>query len=90
MNCDPQGSWPYQGYFSNIDMARIWFNENESRILELWREVKPDDGIIAPTDDFGEEKDLPIPQRFPADEKKGTYKLNGFHLLHCLVSNPEF
>jgi hypothetical protein len=32
---------------------------------------------------------LPKAQRFPYDESKGIYLLNGYHSLHCLVGEPD-
>ena len=34
-------------------------------------------------------KGLPDLQPFPCDASKGLYLLNGFHNLHCLVSQPQ-
>lgn len=41
---------------------------------------------MALSDNWVAEKDLPKALRFPWDQSKGVYLLQGFHNLHCLVS----
>ena len=49
-------------------------------------ELLPDTGMVALNDAWSQSKGLPPAQRFPWDHSKGLYLLNGFHNMHCLVS----
>lgn len=49
-----------------------------------------DNGTVALEDGYVEEMGLPAAQRFPWDQDKGLYLLNGFHSMHCLVGIPFF
>ena len=62
--------------------------DHESLADELWGSINIDAGIVALSDDYAKEKNLPIAQRFPWDKTKGIYLLNGYHHLHCLVQPP--
>lgn len=42
--------------------------------------------MVALSDDFVERARLPRSQRFPWDDSKGLYLINGYHNLHCIVS----
>ena len=59
--------------------------ENQDLADELWDSIDFNAGIVALSDDYAKEKGLPIAQRFPWDQTKGIYLLNGHHHLHCLV-----
>ena len=59
--------------------------ENQDHADALWDSIDFDAGIVALSDDYAKEKNLPIAQRFPWDLTKGIYLLNGHHHLHCLV-----
>ena len=52
---------------------------------QLWMDIGIDPGIVALSDEYATEKGSPLAQRFPWDESKGLYLLNGYHHLHCLV-----
>lgn len=52
----------------------------------LWQDITIDHGIIALSDEYAESKGLPKARRFPWDHSKGLYILQGYHQLHCLVS----
>ena len=54
---------------------------------QAWKELDTDidNGVVALTDDWIGAKQLPVAQRFPWDDNKGIYLLNGAHNLHCLV-----
>ncbi|CAF9905803.1 MAG: hypothetical protein ALECFALPRED_001351 [Alectoria fallacina] len=60
--------------------------ENQDHADALWDSIDFDAGIVALSDDYAKEKNLPIAQRFPWDLTKGIYLLNGHHHLHCLKS----
>ena len=57
---------------------------------ELWEDISVDNGTVALEDDYVAKLGLPTSQRFPWDQKKGLYLLNGFHSMHCLVSQDTF
>lgn len=59
---------------------------NDTLRDQLWLDINVDDGMIALPDDYVKEKGLPVSQRFPWDDSKGIYLLQGHHNLHCAVS----
>ena len=59
---------------------------NLTEVRKIWEEISIDDGMVALPDVFSSKKELPEAQRFPWDDSKGLYFLNGYHNLHCLVS----
>ena len=63
-----------------------YFGENETIADQFWEAISIDNGTVALDDAYAEEAGLPLSQRFPWDQKKGIYLLNGFHSMHCLVS----
>ena len=63
-----------------------YFGENETAADLLWEDINIDNGTVALEDSYVEALGLPTSQRFPWDERKGIYILNGFHSMHCLVS----
>lgn len=62
-----------------------YFGEDEAAADRLWDDINIDNGTVALSDTFVEAMGLPTAQRFPWDQEKGVYLLNGFHSLHCLV-----
>ena len=60
-------------------------NHNETLRDQMWEGINIDDGMVALPDEVVAEKDLPVAQRFPWDESKGIYLINGHHNLHCVV-----
>ena len=50
-------------------------------------DLDPDTGLVALEDVWARSHGLPDSQRFPWDDAKGLYILNGFYNLHCLVSS---
>ena len=65
----------------------IYTSSNRTIEDEAWKSPNmiPDTGLVALSDDWVRSKNLPTAQRFPWDESKGIYLLNGFHNMHCLV-----
>ncbi|KAL1965583.1 hypothetical protein VTN77DRAFT_5667 [Rasamsonia byssochlamydoides] len=59
-------------------------SENRTRQDELWESLAISPGMVALTDDFARSKGLHLSQRFPWDQSRGIYLLNGYHKLHCL------
>ncbi len=53
---------------------------------KAWEDLSGDPGVVALSDEWALEKGLPKALRFPWDQSKGVYLLQGFHNLHCLVS----
>lgn len=62
-----------------------YFGEDEAIADRLWAEISIDNGTVALSDSYVEAMELPVSQRFPWDQEKGLYLLNGFHSMHCLV-----
>ncbi|KAI1770219.1 hypothetical protein F4818DRAFT_433836 [Hypoxylon cercidicola] len=58
--------------------------ENITAVEELWEKLSGDPGVVALPQDYVVAKQLPHAYRFPWDEDKGVYLLQGFHNLHCL------
>ena len=69
-----------------LDAHSPYSQPNETARNELWEAINIDAGMIAVSDSFVEEKDLPESQRFVWDQSKSVYLLNGHHTLHCVVS----
>lgn len=69
-------AWTHKSAYSDKDSATA---------DQLWADIGIDDGIVALTDSYAMSMGLPSSQRFPLDENKGIYILNGFHSMHCLV-----
>lgn len=80
----------YTAYLGQ-DSAVAWksksayFGEDEAIADRLWEEISVDNGTVALSDSYVEAMGLPLSQRFPWDQEKGLYLLNGFHSMHCLV-----
>ena len=78
------------------DFAVAWkskspyFGEDEAVADRLWEDINIDNGTVALTDSETEAMGLPTAQRFPWDQEKGIYLLNGFHSMHCLVRGIRF
>ena len=53
----------------------------------LWDQISVNEGAIALTDAESGSLGLPTAQRFPWNDDMGIYFLNGYHNLHCLVSD---
>ena len=62
-----------------------YFGEDEAVADRLWDEISVDNGSVALSDSYVKAMGLLEAQRFPWDQGKGLYLLNGFHSLHCLV-----
>lgn len=67
----------------------VYDSKNRSIADEAWDSplLVPETGLVAMSDDWVTSKNLPRAQRFPWDESRGLYVLNGFHNMHCLVSS---
>ena len=68
----------------------IWNSETPYEGIDevadkLWEDINIDSGIIALSDEYARSKGLPKARRFPWDQSKGLYILQGYHELHCLV-----
>ncbi|MCJ1462680.1 hypothetical protein MMC07_001283 [Pseudocyphellaria aurata] len=61
-----------------------YFGEDEALADRLWENISIDNGTVALGDSYVEAIGLPTSQRFPWDQEKGLYLLNGFHSMHCL------
>lgn len=78
------------------DFAMAWvskspyFGEDEALADRLWSDISIDNGTVALDDAYVAAMGLPTSQRFPWDQEKGLYLLNGFHSLHCLVGHVNF
>ncbi|RYO87810.1 hypothetical protein DL764_008804 [Monosporascus ibericus] len=58
--------------------------KNITVVEELWEKLSGDPGVVALPQHYVKEKQLPHAYRFPWDDDKGVYLLQGFHNLHCL------
>lgn len=67
-----------------------YYGEDESVADRLWDDISIDNGTVALDDSYVEAMELPRSQRFPWDQEKGIYLLNGFHSMHCLVREINF
>ncbi|KAI4244324.1 MAG: hypothetical protein L6R40_003050 [Gallowayella cf. fulva] len=61
-----------------------YFGEDDTVADILWDEISIDNGTVALDDSYAASLGLPLSQRFPWDQDKGLYLLNGYHSLHCL------
>jgi hypothetical protein len=61
-------------------------SDNFTAVTSLWEKLSGDPGVVALSSEYVKEKRLPYALRFPWDEDKGVFLLQGFHNLHCLVS----
>ena len=52
---------------------------------QAWDDINIDAGTVALEDAYVDTIELPKAQRFPWDESKGIYYIDGYHNLHCLV-----
>ena len=77
-----QLSWNTPGEFEHNG---IYDNKDPKVTEESWDSLRYDLGSIALSDEYVESVGLPKAQRFPWDESKGLYFLNGYHGVHCLV-----
>ena len=59
-------------------------SHNLSEVRQLWEDINIDDGMVALPDDAVSTLGVPVAQRYPWDQSKGLYFLNGYHNLHCL------
>ena len=84
--------WSTAGLLRNVAVPftidATYTSSNRTIEDEAWRspDLVPDTGLVALSDDWVRSMSLPKAQRFPWDDSKGIYLLNGFHNLHCLVS----
>lgn len=73
------------------DVSRAWesrtpyFGEDGTVANSLWDAISVDNGTVALDDSYVASMGLLVSQRFPWDNSKGLYLLNGYHSLHCLV-----
>ena len=67
-----------------------YYGENDTVADLLWEDISIDNGTVALKDTYIDKMGLPVSQRFPWDQQKGLYLLNGFHSMHCLVREPIF
>ncbi|KAI1177093.1 hypothetical protein F4777DRAFT_226475 [Nemania sp. FL0916] len=61
-----------------------YVSDNLTAVIPLWEELSGDRGVVALPDEYVKEKELPHALRFPWDDSKGVYLLQGYHNLHCL------
>ena len=66
----------------------LYSSDNETLTNEAWDAINYDSGSVALSDHYAIEMKLPKAQRFPWDDTKGLYFMNGQHQLHCLVCAP--
>ena len=71
-----------------IERSTPYSSHNLTEVRSLWEDISIDDGMVALPNSFVQDKHLPEAQRFPWDDGKGLYFLNGYHNLHCLVRIP--
>ena len=63
----------------------IFSPHNRTLSDAAWDSWVVDPGIVALPHDWVKAKMLPRAQKWPWDDDKGVYLLNGYHNLHCLV-----
>lgn len=68
-----------------VDESEYYTRHQKSRSDAAWDTIDDTIGIVAISDEEVAELGLPTSQRFPWDETKGLYHINGYHTLHCLV-----
>ncbi|XWX00532.1 hypothetical protein V2A60_008552 [Cordyceps javanica] len=64
--------------------ATEYTGDNLTQVTALWEELSGDPGVVALPEAYVKQTRLPHALRFPWDEDKGVYLLQGFHDLHCL------
>jgi len=65
-------------FISSEDDSDAWITEEE------WESTPVEIGVVALSDEYVAQKNLPVAQRFPWDSSKGMYFLQSHHSLHCL------
>ena len=63
----------------------VYVDESDDVSDAAWEAIDYNSGSVALDDDYVAEMGLPISQRFPWDDSKGLYFMNGQHQIHCLV-----
>ena len=63
-------------------------SKNRTIANAAWNSLELGTGMVALPDEYADSQGLLNAQRFPWDNSKGVYFLNGFHALHCLVGAP--
>ena len=65
--------------------------DGDSLADTYWDNLNVDAGIVSLPLDWAMEMGLPRAQPFPWDNTRSIYLLNGYHNVHCLVSqNPAY
>ena len=68
-----------------------WWTEysdvNSTEAQQLWDDINYSHGIIAVDYKVAESQNWPDAMRSPGDPSKKVYLLEGYHLLHCIVSS---
>ena len=67
----------------------VWNSDNRTEEDSAWNDppgFQVREAIVALPDSFTRSVGLPSAQRWPWDESKGVYFLEGLHNLHCVVS----
>ncbi|KAF2454429.1 hypothetical protein BDY21DRAFT_103594 [Lineolata rhizophorae] len=79
---------PFAGLVRDTEMVleKTYVFENETEHNEFWENINVDAGLVALSDEWVREHGLQLGQRFPWDDTKGIYVLEGFHSMHCLKS----
>ncbi|KAM0739606.1 hypothetical protein ACQRIT_004790 [Beauveria bassiana] len=67
-----------------IQHGSEYTGDNLTEVRALWEELSGDPGVVALPEAYVQQTKLPHALRFPWDEDKGVYLLQGFHDLHCL------
>ena len=67
----------------------LYVNDTEEVTNAAWEAINYDTGNVALDDDYVAEMGLPVSQRFPWDDSKGLYFMNGQHQIHCLVCSKS-
>lgn len=65
-----------------------WNNANRTAEDSAWNDspgFQAREAVVALPDSFTTSVGLPSAQRWPWDESKGVYFLEGLHTLHCVV-----
>lgn len=78
--------WDTPGEFEHHG---IFDSKNATLTEESWANLKYDLGSVAISDEEAAGWGLPKAQRFPWDDSKGLYFINGYHGIHCLVPLPS-
>ncbi|KUJ16891.1 uncharacterized protein LY89DRAFT_585428, partial [Mollisia scopiformis] len=61
------------------------YDSSNETLMELaWEALEYNLGSIALSDDYADSLGLPRARRYPWDDSKGLYFLNGYHSIHCL------